>query len=430
MSAADLYKVIIEVKGETMDVRLFRYLLKNTSSAVVMSGCTWDKGAQEQVRYAYTCEMVHNSAGKSQQSRFEQSSCSSPLNLFIMGSFSVEDAQRLIDTIRCGSVNTVILPYVVPIQRFLILKTLVSKEIMDKDLLDFIQTPYLYLKKTAVKKIFFIYGNGSLFDKTECGMYPGNYFEFQDKETLDMIEEMEGYRIPVMKAGYIIDNRTLFYFGHYGADLPMIRQFISRYARTLRLEKIDEREIQKMMLVYQKVFADSRLDTLTVFCSPTEITASQTDCVFHAIVVDKEDLCHTDIEMDEGRCSVKCMLYNDYDVCHCHRTQEAELRAGILLLGNVKLRKYLKEIRERYKIVEQQIRAVTIPNCGNIQNWDKELTELDVGKNAVFWICPLHTQMPDQVMREIKSKNARYRIIGLNDDYGCCFNGFLTEKTE
>lgn len=124
------------------------------------------------------------------------------------------------------------------------------------------------------------------------------------------------------------------------------------------------------------------------------------------------------------------MLYNDYDVCHCHRTEEAELRAGVLLLGNIRLSKYLREIRSRYKSVEQQLRAISVPNCGNIGNWEKDVAKLNVKKNAVFWLCPLQAQTPDRVIREIKSQNARYRIIGLNEEYGCCFNGFLTEKSE
>lgn len=55
---------------------------------------------------------------------------------------------------------------------------------------------------------------------------------------------------------------------------------------------------------------------------------------------------------------------------------------------------------------------------------------LDEKKNAVFWICPMSGQIQNQVLGEIKAKNARFRIIVLNEEYGCCFNGFLTEKTE
>ena len=413
-----------------MDVRLFRYLLKNTSNAVVMSGCTWDKGAQEQVRYVYSCEMVHNSFGKYDWNGMTEMFCSSRLHLFVMGSFSAEDAERLIGAIRSGIVDTVILPYAAPIQRFFIMQTLLSRQEHSQDVLELIHAPYLYLKKAGIKKIIFLYGNGRRFENTQKELFTGDYFECQDKEILDIIEEMEGYRVPVMKAGHIIDNRMLFSFGHFGTDLHKIRQFIFRYARNARIEKIDEREIQKMLLVYQKVFTDSRMDTLTMFCSPIEITASQTDCVLNTIVIDKEDLCHADIEQDEGRCSVRCMLYNDYDVCHCHRTEAAELRAGILLLGNIRLAKYVKELRQHYKAVSQQIRAVSIPNCGNLHNWDRKLADMDAKKNAVFWICPLHVQMPDRILRDIKNRNARYRIIALNEEYGCCFNGFLTEKAE
>lgn len=124
------------------------------------------------------------------------------------------------------------------------------------------------------------------------------------------------------------------------------------------------------------------------------------------------------------------MLYNDYDVCHCHRTEETELRAGILLLGNIRLSKHFKELKNHYKMISSQIRAVSVPNCGNMYNWESRLTDMNVKKNAVFWICPQSSKMQNQVLREIKAKNARYRIILLNEEYGCCFNGFLTEKAD
>ena len=94
------------------------------------------------------------------------------------------------------------------------------------------------------------------------------------------------------------------------------------------------------------------------------------------------------------------------------------------------LKKHFEELKRYYRTVYEQIRAITIPNCGNILNWDSSLLDMDVEKNAVFWICPFGTQLQNQVLREIKVKNARNRIIALNEKYGCCFNGFLTEKEE
>lgn len=296
--------------------------------------------------------------------------------------------------------------------------------------MEFLQTPYLYLKKAKVEKVYFIYGNGKAFEKAEHEMYPGFYFETQDQEILDIIEEMEGYRIPVMKAGHMVNNRTLFQFGYFGIDLHRIRHFLFHYAKSARIGKIDEREIMKMLLAYRKAFTDHGMETLTMFCSPTEIIATQTDCVLNTIVIDKEDFCHADIERDDGRCTVKCMLYNDYDVCHCHRTEKAELRAGMLLLGNIRLNKHIQELQRHYRVVAPQIRAVSVPNSGNVCNWESSFMNLDEKKNAVFWICPMSGQIQNQVLGEIKAKNARFRIIVLNEEYGCCFNGFLTEKTE
>lgn len=412
-----------------MDARLFRYLFENTSNAIVMSGCTWDKGMQEQVRYVYTCEMSHNSSVNCCQGVDKQMLYSgSPVKFFVLGSFSIEDAKRFIHAMRYDTVDIVILPYVAPIQRFLMIQSLLSQGIHDNDVIDFIRAPYLYLKESCVKRFIFIYGNGEALGMAGSRMYPGYHFEMQDEKILDVIEDMEGYRIPVMKAGYIIDNRMLFYFGHFGVDLRMIRHFVFHYAKSGQIDKFDGREYQKMLLLFRKEFSVCGMDTLTMFCSPTEIIASRTDCVLNTIVIDREDFCHADIEGDEGRCTIKCMLYNDYDVCHCHRTEDAELRAGVLLLGNIRLSKHLEQFRKRYQVLEQQIRAISIPNCGNIYNWESGLADINAKKNAVFWVCPLHAQMPDRVLREIKSKNARYRIIGLNEEYGCCINGFLTEK--
>lgn len=414
-----------------MDARLFRYLFENTPNAVIMSGCIWDKGVQEQLRFVYTCEMNHNPVEQCHPNGDGSMLYNgSPIHMFIMGSFSLEDVKRLIYTLRHDIVDMVIIPYVAPVQRFYVIQSVLAHRIRDPDIIEFIQAPYLYLKKAKVKQFYFIYGNGKGFQKTEMEMYPGMYFESQDDEILDIIEEMEGYRIPVMKAGHIINNRMLFQFGYFGIDLYRIRHFLFHYAKSMRIEKIDNMQIKKMMLAYRKAFSDCGMETLTMFCSPTEIIATRTDCVLNTIVIDKEDFCHADIEQDDGRCTVRCMLYNDYDVCHCHRTEHAELRVGILLLGNIRLSKHIQELRNHYKMVSSQIRAITIPNCGNLFNWDISLTDMNVKKNAIFWICPLCAQMQSQVLREIKAKNARYRIIVLNEEYGCCFNGFLTEKAE
>lgn len=414
-----------------MDARLFRYLFENTSHAIVMTGCTWDKEANQQIRYAYSCETKHSNWRVSCRKKAKEILYSDgPIDLFVMGSFSIADIERLIYAIRYGKTDTVILPYVPPIQRFMLLQDIALRGMGEyhSDVAEFIRAPYLYLVNSSVRKFYFIYGNGKIYQRKEKTWYPEHQFECQDEVILNMIEELEGYRIPVVKAGYIIDNRMLFYFGYYGVNLHLITKFVKQYLKEGPIEKFDERRLQKMLLLCKNEFGDPGMDSLTMFCSPIEVIATKTDCVFNAIVIDKEDFCHANIESDEGRCSLKCMLYNDYDVCHCHRTEEAELRAGVLLLGNVNLNKYMTELKQRYHVINDQIRAITLPNCGNKNNWNSELMEFDVRKNAVFWICPLQSQTPDKVLREIKSKNARYRIIGLNENYGSCFNGFLTEK--
>ncbi len=413
-----------------MDSRLFRYLFENISNAIVMTGCTWDKGAQNQIRYTYSCEMMHNNLKANRRNCVKQVLCgSNPISLFFIGTFSIEDVQRLIYAIHHGGVDTVIIPYVPPIHRFLILQTMMSCGMNDSEIIEFIKAPYLYLKNSMVRRFFFIYGNGKILDKTGEELYPGYYFEPQDEEILNIIEEMEGYRIPVVKAGFIVDSRMLFYLGHFGVDLRMVWRFIQYYPKSTQMDIFEKREMQKMLLFYLKEFGDPCMDSLTIFCGPIEIMADQTDCVFNATVMDKSDSCHADIEEDEGRCVLKCMLHNDCDVCRYHRTEAAELRTGILLLGNMRLSGHLPELKRHYHIVEDQVRIISLPNCGHISSWDKDLLDFGAKKNALFWMCSLQAQTSDCLLREIKMKNARNRIIGLTEEYGCCFNGFLTEKT-
>ena len=395
-----------------------------------MTGCTWDKGAGEQSRYVYSCEMSYNDWHINKKYGVKHVFCgTSPINLFVMGAFSIEDSERLIHAIHNVKLDTVIIPYVAPIQRFFIIQTMVRRGQQNKEVMEFIKNPYSYMQKAPVQKFYFIYGNGKTYEKTEEEIYPGYYLKDQDKEILNIIEEMEGDYIPVKKAGYIVDNRMLFYLGHFGVDLRMVYRFVSQYPQKELLGESNKRIFQKMLLFYRKEFGNSEMDTLTLFCSPLEVTASKTDCVLNLIVVDKEDLCHADIEEDEGRCTVKCMLYNDSDVCRCHRTEEAELRAGVFLLGNIRMDMFFQELKQRYQSIENQIRAITLPSCGHIHNWNRDLLQLDTKKNVLFWICSLKPQTSDRVLREIKIHNARHRIVGLTENYGCCFNGFLTEKS-
>lgn len=415
-----------------MDTRLFRYLFQNTSNAIVMTGCTWDKGAQEQSRYAYSCEMSHNNWRVNKRNGIKHVICgSSPVNLFVMGAFSIEDCERLIYAIHHGNLDTVIIPYAAPLQRFLLIQTMVARGMHDKEVVRFIKNPYLYMQKVPVRRFYFIYGNGKAFEKTGQEVYPGCYLEDQDKEILDIIEEMEGYFIPVKKAGYIVDNRMLFYFGHFGVDLRMVYRFVSRYFQKEKLTDSNdsgERRLQKMLLFYRKEFSESEMDTLTLFCCPLEVSVARTDCVLNLIVIDDEDICHADIEEDEGRCTVKCMLCNDSDVCRCHRKQEAKLRAGALFLGNIRMNVHYQKLKHRYQGIESQIRAITLPSCGHMQNWNHDILNLNTKKNVLFWLCPIQPQTSDRAMREIKFHNARHRIVGLTEEYGCCFNGFLSEK--
>lgn len=392
-----------------------------------MTGCTWEKDMQEQMRYVYSCEISDKTGeDKSCEDNWKQSFYNTkPLDLFVMGFFSIEDIDRLIYAIHNGGVKTAVIPYIPPIRRLMLKQELIANKEVDPEIIEFIQDPYQYMYRSTVINYYFVYGNGEDIKRLDEYMYPGHYFERQSQKVLDMIAQMEGRMIPVVKAGYIVQNRTLFYLGCYGADLQQVMSFIRNYG-----DADVGRHMHKIVDAYREEFGSTAAETITMFCSPMQIMPSDTDCVLNAIVIDTDDMCHADIQGDEGRCSMKCMLYKDYDTCKYHRNPNSMvLRLGVLFLGNIRLNDYISLISQRYSIVNEQIRAFTLPNAGNINNWSSELVQRCDKKNVLFWICPFQ-QSSEHVMWEIKMGNARNRLITLSDKFGCCLNGYLGEKRE
>lgn len=415
-----------------MASKMFRYLFRNTSQGIVMTGCTWEKDVQEQVRYAYSCEVTDSiwetavRYGKNQNAF-----CSDkPLDLFVMGAFTIEDIARLISAIHHGGVRTAVIPYVSPIQRLVVIRELNRSRLNLPEVMDFIQDPYKYLEKSSVGKFYIVCGNGSDLQRLDENVYPGCHFENQSREVLEMVAKMEGYPVPIVKAGYIVEGQMLFYLGCYGLELSDITEFVYSYSQSDGGAGSED-YMTRMLKAFLSEFGNSSVQTVTMFCGPLQTSVAETDCVFNTIVIDPDDKCHADIMEDEGRCSMKCFLYKDYDTCKNHRCADSIcLRIGVLLLGNICLRNHFTVFNRRYHIINEQIRALTLPNGGNPENWSSRLVQRQDKKNVLFWICPVQqdSRMSEQVLWEIKMQNARNRIIHLNEDYGFCMNGYLTDK--
>lgn len=93
----------------------------------------------------------------------------------------------------------------------------------------FLQDPYLFLQECGIKNLYFVYGNGRIPDRKPEEIAEGCYFEEADDKSLKLIWEMEGYAIPVVHAGYIIENGWFFYFGVYGLDIQTLSGFTREY---------------------------------------------------------------------------------------------------------------------------------------------------------------------------------------------------------
>ncbi len=382
-----------------MEARNFRYLFENTADGIVLSGGIWNSVDDRCTNFTYVCGLRNQKrsdcTGHGFLFRFERSD--EPCHIFILASFSVHYIRILLKMISQRPIETVILPYVSPKQRLALLQWEQGEEAHDADLTEFMAHPYSYLKSAGVREVYLLYGNGEVWSGSREQMAPGAYFDLLAERELRQIQEAEGGYVPVVKAGYMIENDWLFYFGHYGQSGDLYEQ------------------------------PDSIISSsIVMFQSPLYTDSTRTDSVMTGKVFSREKECSPFFNINDKNCIYKCLYEEDYAVFRKHKkTYRIAGCFGTLAVGNVNMGRYLPEVYMRFRSVLMQVRAITLPSCGNREYWNRQCLTMMPREDIQYWICGAERTTSPFVVTDVVTASPKNRMILINGEYGYCFSGYL-----
>lgn len=384
-----------------MEARFFRYEYEYTQDGVIQSGCIWNIKSGEKTTYLYMAGEYTLIPRIRQKNEGGCSGLSEDgvLSMFILGAYTVPYIRRLVEILGERGIRTVILPYVPPATRLNMITHLVKERNCTEKLQKFLEAPYAYLKEEGVENVYLLYGNGTDLGREIGKMKEGHYFEMTDQRLQDMIRDLEGAFVPVYYAGYIIENQWLYYFGFYNVSVS---------------------------------WSGTRLttDTITMFAGPVHIRSKEMNCLFTARIHTREQCCNVGEDHYEN-CLLKCIYCSDYDVLKGHTDKNHDiLKAGVLNLGNVNLNTDLRYVAERYSSVLEQVRGISIPNCGDKRFWNKKLLSIFTGTDLKYYIYTCGKSMSNSVISDIVKSESFNRFIYVNKKSACCFFGYIAPKDE
>lgn len=385
-----------------MEFKYFRYLFENTDDGIVHSGCVWNEARGEKLNFVYACGMPGHRRRRASDAgeflRFE--GAEEPCHIFVLASFSCHYICVLLRLVAECRVHTVVLPYVPLRQRLSLLQCFVEEgEDMDPRLPEFMMSPYLFLENAGVEHVYQLYGNGEPWQGEAPRDCSGRYFALASQDVMQSVQEMEGHRVPVVKAGYIIEDGWLFYFGCFGHDVGMLWQ------------------VEGIMGT-----------SIAMFQGPLSMERMESDGIMIGKPFAREMRCKPCQGWKEKNCLYRCLHDKDYMALH-NPAGDGEGNNGCfgtLSTGNVNLGRCLREFFLRFQSVLPQARAVTMPCCGRREYWDRKCLSLPSGEEVRFWICGLARSTSFPVLAEVMVAGARNHVVTVSVDNGYCLSGYLT----
>lgn len=384
-----------------MDIKDFRYLFENTEDGIVHSGCVGGDGERQETNFVYACG-VQNPGMPGEHVRFRFQKTMEPCHIFVLASFSSRYIRILLEMVRLRRVKTVLLPYVSPIGRLLLFQSQ-KEEMRNPEYMNFMAHPYSFLRQAGVEQVYLICGNGAPLMGEQQDMEPGHYFEPAEPKELHRIRELEGRYVPAVKAGYIIASGWLFYFGHYGEDLSCGGSSPGELLSS----------------------------TLAMFQGPLHTDGGTMDSVMTGKPFGRAKQCLPYFKRNTGNCLMSCLYKEDYAIYRKHKEAGASSGCfGTLSLGNANLNRYFNEIKERFKSVLLQIRAVTVPGSGNREFWNRHCLSFALGEGMKYWICGLDRRTSKEVIADMVVSSPLNRIVVISEEFGYCFSGYLVPCAE
>lgn len=389
-----------------MKAKFYRFIFENTEDAIVHSGFIWDNIYAKTTKYVYTAGV--QKAGRvftCGNDKLWTIKSQQPISFYVLGTGSPLDLCCLLRALDDIVIDTVIMPYQTPMERKISAQKVVGKDELSMKLRECLLNPYEYLRQLGVHKVFLIEGNdGNGKPQDEEGIYFRSVSKIEQRQ----IAEMEGQHIPVYQAGYIVENQWCFYFGSFGKSLQL------RY------------ELQRDQETMQEILGDEYDPSLIMYHGSMKDNVKTDFALQKVREFDANEGCHVDIPFTGKSCVVECMYKNDYDFLKSQNQEGATvLRNGMLLYGNVDLNEYGQKIWARFEQFGDKIRFFTIPNGGNLKQWNPQLLKLYPSGELRYWLCPCSERTSSEILKQIEMETVHQKFIGLTPEKGACFSGYL-----
>lgn len=420
--------------------RYFRYLFENPDGGLFHAGSVYDKDKKKIVNFVYMAGSHCRSTPQEKKPDFcaGEDACEGAIDLLIVGSYSANYIKKLLVLFKTKKIIMAVLPYLAPLQRLVLAEDLRDGSPAGGEAIRFLQDPYRFIEESGVETVYFIYGNGKPIQRDPEELERGIHFDLLDHKTLCLIREMEGYTVPVMRAGYIADHDFLFYFGVYGIDLQLLSNFVKAYFSHMdnvrvfseNANKDYARRMKQLVQIFLRRFGRTSVTTVVLFEGPLHASPGENESFFTGKEFSRPEDCGWEGCEADGSlsCVIRCTYSRDYDHMQRYKRGTKRARFGMLMLGNINLNRYLFEILTRFSRVMPQIRGICIPNCGSGENWNHRMLEFFRAKDRIYWICAKHAMTSAGVVSDIVLSSSHHRLLPLDGEWGYCLSGYIIPK--
>lgn len=413
-----------------MLARKFRVLFHNVEQGVFCTGSLYDEENEEGFTYLY----IGGSSDDETEPPFEDEYYRKLgiIDFLVLADFSLPQIKKLIKVLKYSIIRVIVYPYTVPVQRMLVLQEAIASGEADTQMLSFIRDPYRYLKRKQIMFVYPLLGNGPIYTGQETGNR--HDFAMAAPELVDCVTDLEGYKQPVVEAGYILENRWLMFLGSYGMDLMSIREFCDRQQAleegrsdynpedTLQLER-------RLTAAYLAEFGRDSFGTVVMYSAPVNDGPSVDDSLLMVKTMNNLKHCKPSLTPDSEMCSAYCMYKDDHDECKRHnQVSMANHIHGVMLLGDLDLKKNYKNLINRFSVIANSIRFITIPKNREIDCWDKKILNWGVKGHRKYWIST--PSIHPQIVKDIIEADPSARYMNSNRNCGICIYGFLAPITQ
>lgn len=413
-----------------MQAKYYKMQFHNIRDGIFYTGSSWDEYNNKSFTFVYSSAFIKKSI------ELDKFNCNykieNNIDLFVLGNMNIVHINQLLDIMDKFEIKTIVYPYLSPIQRLILSNEAVVDGESNARLQNLLKDPYRYFKRRGIECVFPLLGNSD--------GYPNHikaneiYFEPLNDREMKYVEELEGYKKPVVKAGYIIANDWIFYFGNYEMNIKAYREFTYRQLHCFKqfddcyTNKIDNDSIKLKQLTAaaHKEFNLNKSSTVVMYHGPANDNPAVEDCVLNVHTFQNHMSCSPVVNSENSICALRCASKNDIDVCKKHKNKEGtDYILGTMLLGCVDLNAHLREIENRFRVYNKKIRFLTVPNSGSREHWNSRILELGATNHRKYWVCGTNHVADNEVIKDICLSSPYNRYITTSEDYGLCINGFL-----